>query len=148
MSLMFTIKNMKYSCLLALLFLVEYGSSIVRPRCAGQFNLERDPVVSTQNGNVLGLKETKIDQRQNKSVTWTSYFVISTHGLASHSIMIVVGYSIRATSYRRTEVSSSSSPDWPVGLCQGRSEIRGTNLSSGQRQIQPRDWPRDPGREE
>ena len=145
MSLKFTIKNMKYSCLLALLFIFENGYAIIRPRCAGQFNPESDPVVSTQNGNVLGLKETKIDPRQNKSVTWTSYFVICAHDLVSHSIMIVVGYSIRATSYRRTEVSSSSCPDWPVGLCQGRPEIRGTNLSSGQRQVQPRDWPRDPG---
>ena len=148
MSLKFTIKNMKYSCLLALLFFVENGSAIVRPRCAGQFNPESEPMVSTQNGNVLGLKETKIDPRQNKSVTWTSYFVISTHSLASHSIMIVVGYSVRAASDRRTAVSSSSFPDWPVGLCQGGPEIRGTNLSSGQRQVQPRNWPRDPGREE
>ena len=67
---------MNYSCLLALLFLVENCSSLVQQRCTDQFNAQSEPLVSTQNGNVLGLKETKIDPRQNKSVTWTSYFVI------------------------------------------------------------------------
>ena len=75
---------MKYSCFLGLiLFLVEFCSGIVRQRCTtGHFNAESEPVVSTHNGKVLGLKETKIDPRQNKSISWTSYFVTFTNTLA------------------------------------------------------------------
>ena len=38
-------------------------------------DVKSDSLVSTQHGNILGLRETKVDPRQNKSVTWTSYFV-------------------------------------------------------------------------
>ena len=74
---------MKYSCFLGLiLFLVEFGSAIVRQRCTtSHFNAESEPVVSTHNGKVLGLKETKIDPRQNKSISWTSFFVTFTNTL-------------------------------------------------------------------
>lgn len=75
---------MKYSCFFgSILFLVEFCSAIVRQRCTtGHFNAESEPVVSTHNGKVLGLKETKIDPRQNKSISWTSYFVTFTITLA------------------------------------------------------------------
>lgn len=133
------IKNMKYSCLLALIFFFsEFCQAIVRQRCtAGHSNDESGSIVSTQHGKVLGLKETKIDPRQNKSVTWTSYFVTFTNTLHwSLLIMIVAGYSIRRASDRRSEIScSSSSPRPELGLRQGRSEYRGPHLSSGQRQV-------------
>ena len=33
--------------------------------------------VSTNYGDIIGKRETGIDQRQNKSVTWTSFYVSS-----------------------------------------------------------------------
>ena len=33
--------------------------------------------VSTNHGDIIGKRETGIDQRQNKSVTWTSFYVSS-----------------------------------------------------------------------
>ena len=36
-------------------------------------------IVNTLNGDILGFKQTQIDPRQNKTVTWTSFYVRSKH---------------------------------------------------------------------
>ena len=52
-------------------------SNALYRRCvdADEIGIEEGPLVSTLNGDILGYKETKVDPRQNKSVTWTSFYV-------------------------------------------------------------------------
>jgi len=46
-------------------------------RCVKYFSdTDKDNLVKTAKGHILGSRETQIDERQNKSVTWTSYFDI------------------------------------------------------------------------
>ena len=37
--------------------------------------VESKSIVNTRIGDILGFKQTQIDPRQNKSVTWTSFYV-------------------------------------------------------------------------
>ena len=52
-------------------------SKTTRERClmSSEYQDKRSLIVTTVNGDILGQKETQVDQRWNKTVTWTSYFV-------------------------------------------------------------------------
>ena len=59
-------------------FILETSpSNALDRRCvdADEIGIEEGHLVSTLNGDILGYKETKVDPRQNKSVTWTSFYV-------------------------------------------------------------------------
>ena len=59
-------------------FILETSpSNALDRRCvdADEIGIEDGHLVSTLNGDILGYKETKVDPRQNKSVTWTSFYV-------------------------------------------------------------------------
>ena len=61
-------------------FLLLFNSlhGISNPRCVtDSLGNDQNPIVSTIHGDVMGLRKTEIDRRQNKSVTWTSYNVNS-----------------------------------------------------------------------
>ena len=59
-------------------FILETSpSNALDRRCvdADEIGIEEGHLVSTLNGDILGYKESKVDPRQNKSVTWTSFYV-------------------------------------------------------------------------
>merc|ERR1719367_2774689 len=57
-----------------LLLFFSCGSGNSNSRCVmEQLDINQEPIVSTLNGDLIGSRTTKIDRRQNKSVTWTSY---------------------------------------------------------------------------
>ena len=61
-----------------LLAVFDTGFSLaVKDRCLkkSEYQDQRSLIVSTINGDILGQKQTQVDQRWNKTVTWTSYFV-------------------------------------------------------------------------
>ena len=44
-------------------------------RCREDFTNNLENLVTIKNGIIQGVKTTELDGRQNKNVTWTSYFV-------------------------------------------------------------------------
>ena len=61
---------------IVLVFLTSFSniSTLKSERCLEEDSIS-GAVIRTNNGEVAGEKQTKIDPRQNKSVTWTSFYV-------------------------------------------------------------------------
>ena len=66
---------MMFVSFLFLAFLI--GGSLASHCVDGK--VESASFVKTLNGDILGFKQTQIDPRQNKTVTWTSFYVRSKH---------------------------------------------------------------------
>ena len=73
-------------------FILETSpSNALDRRCvdADEIGIEEGHLVSTLNGDILGYKETKVDPRQNKSVTWTSFYVGVTIYFIGHFPLLI-----------------------------------------------------------
>ena len=69
--------EIRASCVFLLILLQVIGQINSEDRCWHHTTNYADtyPMVKTSNGFIRGIKQTQVDGRQNKTVTWTSFFV-------------------------------------------------------------------------
>ena len=77
---------------------LSFNFSLHANRCVENAEKDGQRMVNTMQGKVVGKRETAIDPRQNKPVSWTSFYVGIHQINAYNTLILLKGYPICPTS--------------------------------------------------